>query len=336
MVTNALEDTAFAWAEPSAGVPEGRAPRKREPSAGVPEGRTPRKCEWRLPPKRSAAVRARLRPRRINGCAVAIDQELSDLRVVNGDVLPAADGTPRLPYVGYDDDGYPCSAPGPVEGQRHDLEVQYVAYSLRAWLGEHHPEACLGSDLGFYWRRGGLKRSTAPDIMVALGVGNHDRDSFKMWEERRPEFVLEVLSNNTYKADLGWRKRVYQMLRIPEHWLIDVTGKRLPGGIVGYRHAHGRRYRPIRARPGTDRFASDVFPFDFRVRNGRLEIVNARNGEVLPRHDELLQRHAEVQRRHDEVERRHREEQAGRLAAEAEVARLQERLRQAGLLNGAD
>ena len=97
----------------------------------------------------------------------------------------AADGTPRLPHVAYDDEGYPHSDGAPLAQNTQQLEqIVYAISALKTFLHERFPDAFAASDLLIYPRRHDLRASVAPDVFVAFGAGDHARLSYKLWEGR--------------------------------------------------------------------------------------------------------------------------------------------------------
>ena len=216
--------------------------------------------------------------------------------------LRAADGSPRLSHVAYDDDGYPFADGAPMtQNTRQADELFYAFPALRAWLRARFPDAFAASDLLIYPKRANLRASVAPDVFVAFGAGDRPRNSYKLFEgEPVPAFVLEVLSGTTADNDLGVKRDKYAAMGIEEYWIFDPFGRRIPGRVAGHRLAGGR-YRAIRPAPGGRARRSRVLGLEFRAENGRLRIRDPATGEDLRGLDE---------------------EQAGRLAAEAEVARL--------------
>ena len=89
----------------------------------------------------------------------------------------------------------------------------------------------------------------APDICLAFGV---DRDAivnrriYLPWEAGKPpDWVLEVATPSTARADVGRKVSTYETIGVPEYWLFDPTGGELYGfPLAGYRLESGI-YRPV-------------------------------------------------------------------------------------------
>ena len=180
--------------------------------------------------------------------------------------LLAADGTPRLPHVAYDDEGYPHSDGAPLAQNTLQAHQLIYAFSALEWfVHEHFPDAFAATDLLIYPRPHDLKASVAPDVFVAFGAGDKARLSYKLWEgEPVPAFVLEVLSGTTEDKDLGEKRGKYAAMGVGEYWVFDPFGRRIRARIAGYR-LRGRRYRPIPPLPGTRVVPSDVLGLEFRA-----------------------------------------------------------------------
>ena len=196
--------------------------------------------------------------------------------------LLAADGSPRLPHVAYDDEGYPHSDGAPLaQNTRQADQIFYAFPALRTFLHGRFPDAFVASDLLIYPRPRDLKASVAPDVFVAFGAGDHARLSYKLWEgEPVPAFVLEVLSGTTADRDLGEKRGGYAAMGVREFWVFDPFGDRVPGQVAGYR-LHGRRYQPIPPLPGTRVHPSDVLGLEFRAEDGDLRIRDPLKGHDL-------------------------------------------------------
>lgn len=246
----------------------------------------------------------------------------------------AADGTPRLPHVAYDDDGYPHSDGAPLAQNTPQLDqILYVVPALKTFLHERFPDAFAASDLLIYPRRNDLRASVAPDVFVAFGAGDHARLSYKLWEgEPVPAFVLEVLSGTTADKDLGEKRGKYAAMGIREFWVFDPFGVRIPDRLAGY-ELHGRRYRPIPPLPGTRVVPSDVLGLEFRTEGGNLRIHDPVAGEDLQSHREeqadklAARRRADAEAKRADAEAKRADAEADRAnALAAELARLQRRL----------
>ena len=76
-------------------------------------------------------------------------------------------------------------------------------------------------------------RRLSPDLLVAFGVPRRDRGSFTVWEEgRAPDFVLEILSEGTWRKDVGEdvgeKVALYEAMGVREYFLFDPHGRAEP------------------------------------------------------------------------------------------------------------
>ena len=240
---------------------------------------------------------------------------------------PAADGTPRLRHVAYDDDGYPHSDGAPLaQNTLQGDQVHYAFSALRTYLRERVPGAFVANDLLIYPRPRDLGASMAPDVFVAFGAGDEPRLSYRLWEgEPVPAFVLEVLSDSTADRDLGAKRDRYAEMGVREFWVFDPFAKRIPGRVAGHRLRDGR-YRPIAPLPGTGTHPSAVLGLEFRAEGGDLRIRDPAAGEDLQGHGELradklaAQRRADAEARRADAEAKRADAEATRADAEAERA----------------
>ena len=261
--------------------------------------------------------------------------------VVNGEpvrrsrppAVPADDGLYRyvpVPPVGRDEDGY-LVEDGMSQIDKHLSQTTLWYHALKRRL----PAATVCSDLPLHYQLGDTDKTLVPDLFVALRAPRREgRRSYKLWEEPVPDLVVEMLSKNTSKADVGAKRATYEHLGVRECWLFDPEGFELPTPLVGQRLLEGR-YRPIEA-DAAGRLRSDVLGLDLHVRDGELRFRDPATGEDLRTFDEAEDR-GDVEKDRADAEKRermaekHRADLAerGRLAekrradaAERELARL--------------
>ena len=257
----------------------------------------------------------------------------------NGALL-AADGSPRLPHVGYDDDGYAHSDGAPLsQNDSQAVQLFYAFPALKALVRRRFPGAFAGCDMFVYPRRRG--RGIAPDIFIAFGAGELDRrgrrrNSYKLFEgEPVPSFVMEVLSGTTADKDLGPKRDAYAEWGVAEYWMFDPFDKHIPGCISAEQLVAGA-FEPIAPLPGTSVYRSAVLGVEMRAEDCDLRIYDPETGEDLRSLSEeyearrIVQDRAEAaEQRAADAERRAAEEAAARKALEAELAELRRTRRNA-------
>src|SRR5687767_12952333 len=84
------------------------------------------------------------------------------------------------------------------------------------------PDVYVACNLLFYFERGNPSGRRDPDILVARGVGNHLRRSFRVWEENAlPCTLFEIASFGTWQDDLYEKRHLYARLGVMEYFLFD-------------------------------------------------------------------------------------------------------------------
>ena len=238
----------------------------------------------------------------------------------------AADGTPRLPHVAYDHEGYPHSdGVRRSENTRQADQFFYAYPALKTFLRKRFPDAFVATDLLIYPWPEDLKASVAPGVFVAFGAGNHARLCYKLWKgEPVPSFVLDILAGSASDNKLYEKRDKYVGMGIQEFWMFDPFARRIPERVAGYRLQSGR-YRPIPPLPKARGYASVVLGLEFRAEGDNLRIHDPVAGTDLPTHAELENRILGAQRGAD-ADKRLADALARRFAAEKENARLRQRL----------
>ena len=243
---------------------------------------------------------------------------------------PRCDYIP-VPPVGYDDEGYPVED-SVGQSQKHVEQTIDSHAAVRDWcrrkgFGE------VFSDLLMPYLRGQKNKVVCPDLMVSRKAERREeRTSYKLWENPTPEFVLESLSNSTWKADVREKKRLYRSLGVREYWLFDNAGKRISERLRGYRlrpYAHRGRTMHVYALVRPDRQgrrASEVLGLELCVLDGELRFYDPEAGELLFTASEshVRAREADAERVARQAAERYAEaERVERQAAERRIAALE-------------
>ncbi len=241
---------------------------------------------------------------------------------VSGTPLLAADGTPRLPHIAYDEDGYPHTDGEPLGQNAAQIkQIVYAFPALEALLRRRFPGALVGCDMFIYSKRGVVAGSVAPDVFVAFGAGDHLRDSYKLFEgEPVPAFVLEVLSESTGARDLDQKYRAYRAMGVGEYWLFDPFAKRIPERIRAYRLS-AKRYVPMAPLPDSRSYLSGALGLELRAEGEDLRIRDPATGEDLMGYEEEQTARQAAEARADSEAAARREEAAARHAAEDRAER---------------
>ena len=240
-----------------------------------------------------------------------------------------------------DADGLPMA-----ENESQFWPILYVGSALDRYYQDRDDVYVVGNLL-LYYRQGDAGKSVSPDLMVVFGASKRVRSSYRLWEEpKAPDFVLEIASESTYRADLAGKRDVYADMGVQEYWQYDPVGTYLDPPLSGFRLVEGR-YAPIPAVSREDGLLvvrSEVLRLELHLRPGApvreaLHFYDPVRGEYLRTYREAEQARAEAERRRDEsvqarrqaegrlekIEDRLREEQAARQALEAELRDLRQR-----------
>ena len=230
---------------------------------------------------------------------------------------------------------YPCSDGQPMaETDLHAACMRYVADALR-WLFERRgrENVYVGSNNFLYYEQGNPRAVVAPDVYVVVGAPAYLRDTYLLWNEPKgPDFVLEVTSASTRRADERRKRDVYATLGVSEYFLYDPRAEYLTPPLQGYRLRDGA-YRPLPAVTVLSNrgvaVASEVLGLEFRdEREARM----VRLRDPATGQDLLSHRESEMAREEEAAARRAAEvrlaqETAGRQAAETRNAELDSRIR---------
>ena len=210
----------------------------------------------------------------------------------------------------------------PPEFMFQDEVTIYTVLALQRALRRH--SACVASytlvyDVGRADEHGRVSPVwVAPDILVALGVGSHNRLSYVIWQEGKPpEFVMEFASVSTWRRDRDEKPALYESLGVREYFLFDPTGGLLEPPLQGHLLREGR-YRPLRPERlanGERGLRSEVLGLWVYLKGPQqaLRWYDPATGKDLEDHDE-------VHDARDVAEARAAAEAAARKAAEARAA----------------
>ena len=236
--------------------------------------------------------------------------------VFNGIYYPESDGQP-LP------DGF---FQGPL--------FEQVTPVLRAYLEQYY-DVIVSGDTFLYYEEGNRRAVVAPDCYVVFGLTSdaiRPHNSYFTWHLGRvPDFVLEIGSESTSRADLGPKRDLYASLGIEEYWRYDsTTGSDHYGEpLVGERLDNGEYVR-MEVAPDSEgmiRGHSPALGLDLCWDDGRLRFYDPARHVWVPDYYELRDARAEAEGARQAAESRVAEERAAREAAEERLAEMEAELR---------
>ena len=247
---------------------------------------------------------------------VADEQANGGLLYFGAEVREPWDYVPVPPVV-LDDDGYLVADAMPQNDNHAGRQLVYGPALKDRYRGHG---GMVGVDLSMPYVKGSPGKMLAPDLFVALSAEERDgRQSYKLWEEPAPDFVLEDLSPSNWRKDAVDKRELYRQLGVREYWMFDETGRRLRDEsdarigerLVGYWLCKGEYKRVEENDAG--RLPSEVLNLELCVSDGLVRFYDPATGRYLPTRGEAL---AEAEAAQAEAA----EERAGREAAQVEVA----------------
>jgi Uma2 family endonuclease len=183
-----------------------------------------------------------------------------------------------------DEDGKPMA-----ESDQARFYLRYGTEVLEVYF-QNLPNVYVSGNLFIYYEQGNPEAVVAPDVFVVFGVENHQRRSYKTWEEnnKSPDFVLEITSKATRSKDQGAKKGIYAFLGVREYFQYDPTGDYLTPQLQGLRLVEGN-YFPIASNileDGTVSLSSEVLGLELRVKSGDMRFYDAATGKTLLTYEE--------------------------------------------------
>lgn len=209
---------------------------------------------------------------------------------------------------------YPTSDGKPMaETDTHRDDMLDLIGMLRGWY--RGQKVYVTGNILVYYEEGNPRKVISPDVWVARGVEQRQRDNYLIWREAKgPEAAIELTSKSTRREDTDKKFVLYEdVLKVQEYFLFDPCGHYLDPPLKGYRLVRGKY---VAIKPVDGRLPSKVLDLHLEADGTRLRLWDpASKTYLLPPEEQ-----AEQERTGREAER------AGRLQAEAEVERLRREL----------
>jgi len=201
------------------------------------------------------------------------------------------------------------------------LDVQY----------RDEPDVFVAGALFIYPVEGDPNIRIAPDILVAFGRPKGDRGSYRVWDEGGifPQVIFEVLSPGNRPGEMGRKFQFYDDHGAEEYYVVDPD--RVDWAV--WKRERGR----LRVIENTAGWASPLLGIRFEIVGDDVRVIG-RDGQPFRSylevaHQQQLERQrAEQERQRAEQERQRAEQERQlRLGTQADLERLRERLRSAGI-----
>ena len=229
-----------------------------------------------------------------------------------------------------DSDGLPMA-----ENESQFWPILYVSSALDRYYQDREDVYVVGNLL-VYYQQDDPKKTVSPDLMVVFGASKHVRSSYRLWEEpKAPDFVLEIASESTYRADRGEKRDLYAGMGVSEYWQYDPVGTCLDPPLLGFRLVEGS-YAPIPVVPGDDGASagrSGVLGLELRLAPGApvreaLHFYDPARGEYLRTYREEAQARREAEGRLERTEGQLRQTEGRLQRTEGQLRQTQDRLRE--------
>ncbi len=199
------------------------------------------------------------------------------------------------------------------ETPKHYRVIAQTHFTLESWF-RPRGDVYVAANTFVYYRRGEPRVNVVPDLLLVRGTHVRERRIWQTWKEggRGPQFVLEVASRSTRRADRCVKPAIYRTIGVEEYFQFDPELESDPV-LRGLRLVDGE-YEPVAPGGKWSGLRSEVLGLDLCLVDDTLRFRDPKTGELLLTADE---------------ERAGRlEEKAGRLKAEAEKLEAEARVRE--------
>ena len=172
---------------------------------------------------------------------------------------------------------YPSSDGVPMaESDIQGIPLTDTRTALSLYFSDR-PNVYVSADILIYYEMNNPRRCVAPDVLVAIDIPDHPRDSYIVWREgKAPDFVLEITSSSTQARDATVKRGIYAGMGVTEYWRYDPTGHYLDPPLLGETLDHRGQYRrlDVSDRDGTVRGYSEALGLDLCVVNDEFRLYD--------------------------------------------------------------
>ncbi len=131
---------------------------------------------------------------------------------------------------------YPESDGEPMGETGYHSRASMSLYSALIEFFSEREDVYVAAGMFMYYEEGKPSACKAPDVMVVKGAGNHERRTFRTWEEHTvPCVIFEITSKFSMVDDLVSKLKVYAQLGVREYVLFDPLHEYLPTQLLGHR-----------------------------------------------------------------------------------------------------
>lgn len=218
---------------------------------------------------------------------------------------------------------YPSSDGKPLADNTIQLKwIVHLYSNLKWWF--HDQEVFVAADLLWYPVKGEVKTVKAPDVMVVFGRPDGDRLSYKQWEEddSPPQVVIEVLSGSNHPLEMIDKQMWYARYGVQEFLIIDPQENRFVPMLRDGEHLVQADFPPVR-------WQSPTLEIWFEKTEGKINVFFPDQTPFKT----LTEAQLEVEKAKlltEETQQKYEAERQRAEAAEAELERLRQQLRDQG------
>ena len=210
------------------------------------------------------------------------------------------------------------------ESDWHRLATMLLYEALEDRFRNSLQSVYVAMNLVFYFQEGNPRGRRNPDVLVAKGVvGNHLRLSYRLWEEGvLPCTLFEIASQNTWKEDIGLKRRLYARLNIPEYFIFDPEDRFLMPALRGFRTVNRRSVEmPYTA----DGLISEQLGVRLVPEGRMLRLYDLATGQpILTRREQADQDRDRMEQERQRAEQEQQRAEQERQRAEAAEQRIEE------------
>lgn len=174
--------------------------------------------------------------------------------------------------------------PPQIEDEMGETAIHFKLTALFFSLLENffvsREDVLTAANMMVYFDKGNARKWLAPDVFVCFGVENKLRKTFKVWEEenRFPQVVFEIASENTVENDLGKKYLDYSRLGVEEYYLLDPERSLLPSPLMAFQKYEDRL---IAVNVENGRVLSPLMSLEIVDTGNSFRLFNPENGEFL-------------------------------------------------------
>ena len=191
----------------------------------------------------------------------------------------------------------------------HYKLISYLFNALKVFFADR-TDVFIAANLNFYYDADDSKKYYIPDTMIAFGVSNQDRKTYKLWEEKLcPQVIFEIASESTWKKDISDKVEDYEKLGVEEYYILDAENLYLPLPLMAYRRDETGRLRLVMTE--NERILSPLLSLEIVWTENRFKLFDPEKQEFLMTAEEAQKKVDEVQ-----IENEHLKAELDRLKAE--------------------